>query len=128
MEIYQRVLKSVVYLNWILLFAASILGFILLPLDFTKGIIFGGLITVVNFHMLFRTLKKAFAPSHLSSRSLILAKYYIRFAISVFIIFVLISRNYVDPFGLVVGLSVVVISTILVTAWELKRLVFKEAI
>ncbi|MBC8431246.1 MAG: ATP synthase subunit I [Desulfobacterales bacterium] len=127
MEIQQRILKFVTRANWILLFAASILGFALLTPDVARGILFGGLIVTVNFHLLSRTLKTALAPPHLSSLSSVLAKYYLRFIVSGFIIFVLISGHYVDPFGLFIGLSVVVVSITIATTCELKHHIFKEA-
>lgn len=127
MEIQQRILKFVTRANWILLFAASILGFALLTPDVARGILFGGLIVTVNFHLLSRTLKTALTPPHLSSLSSVLAKYYLRFIVSGFIIFVLISGHYVDPLGLFIGLSVVVVSITIATTCELKHYIFKEA-
>jgi hypothetical protein len=126
-EIQQRLLKFVTHSNWILFSVASIIGLILLPPDFSRGIIFGGLIVTVNFHLLYRTLKKAFRPSCLSSHRVVLAKYYIRFLISGLIIFVLISGHYVDPLGLFIGLSVVVASIMIATLCELTKYIFKEA-
>jgi hypothetical protein len=127
LEIQQRILKFVTRANWILLFAASILGFALLPPDIARGILFGGLIVTINFHLLSRTLKTALTPPHLSSLSSVLAKYYLRFIVSGFIIFVLISGHYVDPLGLFIGLSVVVVSITMATTCELKHHIFKEA-
>ena len=127
MEIQQRLLKFVTHSNWILFFVASIIGLILLPPDFARGIIFGGLIVTVNFHLLYRTLKKALRPYRLSSHRVVLAKYYIRFLISGLIIFVLISGHYVDPLGLFIGLSVVVASIMIATMCELTKYIFKEA-
>jgi len=127
LEIQQRIVKFVTRANWILLFAASILGFALLQPDVAQGILFGGLIVTINFHLLSRTLKTALTPPHLSSLSSVLAKYYLRFIVSGFIIFVLISGHYVDPLGLFVGLSVVVVSITIATTCELKHYIFKEA-
>jgi hypothetical protein len=127
LEIQQRILKFVTRANWILLFATSILGFALLPPDIARGILFGGLIVTINFHLLSRTLKTALTPPHLSSLSSVLAKYYLRFIVSGFIIFVLISGHYVDPLGLFIGLSVVVVSITMATTCELKHHIFKEA-
>ena len=127
MEIQQRLLKFVTRTNWVLFFLASISGVVILPPDFSRGIIFGGLIVTINFHLLYRTLKKAFRPSHLSSHRVVLAKYYIRFFISGAIIFVLISGHYVDPLGLFIGLSVVVASIMLATICELTKHILKEA-
>ena len=128
MKIQQRILKFVTRTNWILFFIVSIFGLIVSPLHFAMGIIFGGLIVTVNFHLLHRTLKKALTPPHLASLGVVLSKYYMRFIVSALIIFVLISRHYVDPGGLIIGLSVVVVSIILATMCEFKKLIFKEAI
>ena len=127
MEIQQRLLKFVTHSNWILFSVASIIGLVLLPPDFARGIIFGGLIVTINFHLLYRTLKKALRPSRLSSYRVVLAKYYMRFLISGLIIFVLISGHYVDPLGLFIGLSVVVASIMIATMCELTKYIFKEA-
>ena len=127
MVIEQRLIKFITITNWVLFFIGSIVGFLITTPNFAKGIIFGGLIVTINFHMLSRTLKKAFRPPHLASHNVILAKYYLRFIVSGFIIFVLISKNYVDPIGLFIGLSVVVASIMLATICEVKKLFFKEA-
>ena len=128
MDIQKRILTFVTRSNWILFLAASILGFILLPADYAKGVFFGGLLVTVNFHLLARTLRKALTPPHLSSHNLVIAKYFLRFIGSGFIIFVLIAGNYVNPVGLVIGLSVVVISIMLATLREISKLIFKEAV
>ena len=128
MDIQQRILKFVTWTNWILFAAAGILSLILSPPAFARGIIFGGLIVTVNFHLLARTLKKALTPPHLASPNAILAKYYIRFILSGIIIFVLIAGHIVNPIGLILGLSVVVASIMLATMCELKKLIFKEAV
>ncbi len=128
MNIQQRLLKFVTLTNWVLFFAASILALSVASPAFARGIIFGGLIVTINFHLLARTLKKALIPLHPASPNAILAKYYIRFIASGFIIFVLIAGNYVNPVGLILGLSVVVASIMLATLSELKKLIFEEAV
>jgi hypothetical protein len=101
---------------------------LLLPAAFAKGVLFGGLLVTVNFHLLAGTLRKALTPPHLSSHNLIIAKYYLRFIGSGFIIFILIAGNYVNPVGLVIGLSVVVLSIMLAALCEVTKLIFKEAV
>ena len=128
MVIEQRLIKFVTITNWILFSIVSIASFLITTPNFAKGIIFGGLIVTINFHMLYRTLKKAFRPPHLASHNVILAKYYLRFIVSGFIIFVLISKHYVNPIGLFIGLSVVVASIMFATICEVKKLFFEEAI
>jgi len=128
LNIQQRILKFITRTNWVLFFIVSVLGVVVLPPDFARGIVFGGLIVTVNFHLLYRTLKKAFTPPNLAPYNIVLAKYYLRFMVSAFIIFVLISNHYVNPLGLFIGLSVVVASIMLATLCEVKKIIFKEAI
>lgn len=128
MNIQQRLLIFVTRSNWIVLAVASLLGIALTSPAFARGVIFGGLIVTLNFHLLARTLKKALHPAHLTSHNVILVKYYIRFIISGIIIFFLIYQHVVNPIGLFIGLSVVVISITLATLVELKKLIFKEAV
>ena len=128
MEIQQRIIKFVTHANWILCAVSSILGFVFFPMSVAGGILFGGLLVTINFQLLARTLKKALTPPHLTSHNMILAKYYLRFLVSGFIIFVLIAGHIVHPVGLVIGLSLVVFSIILATICEVKKLIFKEAV
>jgi len=127
-ETQRRILKFVVITNWVLFISVTICGFIWLSKLFALGILAGGLIVTVNFHLLWRTLKKAFRPERLVSHQVVIAKYYMRFFVSAFILFVLISQHWVDPLGLFVGLSIVVTSIFLATLCEFKKLIFKEAI
>lgn len=127
-KIQERILRFVTRTNWVLLILASALGLVFLPVDFAKGIIFGGLIVTVNFHLLSRTLKKALTPPHLSSHNVVLAKYYFRFFVSGVILLFLIQGQYVAPLGLFVGLSVVVASIFMATILEVSKLIMKEAV
>ena len=126
MEIQERILKFVTRSNWIIFVLATVLGFLLCPPGFARGILFGGILVTVNFHLLARTLKKSLTPPHLASHNLVLVKYYLRFFISGCIIFLLIISQLVNPVGLVIGLSIVVFSIILATIREVTKLIFKE--
>ena len=128
MEIQQRILIFVTRINWILFVVVSIIGFMLFPSNYARGVLFGGLLVTVNFHLLARTLKTALSPPHLSSHNVVIAKYFLRFIVSGFIIFVLIAGHFVHPVGLIIGLSVVVFSIILATLREFTKLIFKEAV
>lgn len=128
MTIQDRLIHFVVRANWILLALAALGSLMLASPGVVRGIVAGGLIVTINFHLLSRTLKKALTPPHLASHHSVLAKYYLRFIISGIVIFVLISQHWVNPFGLFIGLSVVVASITLATFIEIKRLIFKEAV
>lgn len=128
MQTQQRILKFVTLTNWYLTLGASGLALLFGPLDFTLGVLSGGLIVTLNFHLLARTLKKALTPPHPAAPATVIIKFYLRFALSGLMIFILISRHYVNPFGLFFGLSVVVASIFLATLCELKKLILKEAL
>jgi hypothetical protein len=126
-NLHQRILKFINHANWLLLIAASIAGLACFPSGVALGILSGGLIVTINFHLLARTLKKAFQPPHITSIKGPLIKYYVRFIITGIIIFILIRTNSVDPIGLIAGLSVVVASMMLATLNEVRHLLCKEA-
>ena len=128
MNIQKRILNFVTRANWILCCLASAIGFAAAPPAFGLGILAGGLLVTINFHLLARTLKSALVPPYLASHNLVLAKYYLRFMASGFIIFALIASRAVHPVGLVIGLSIVVASIIIATVCEIKHLIFKEAV
>jgi len=120
------IIKFITLSNWIIFSLLGVAGFLIFSLKFALGIILGGLVVAVNFHLLAKTLKNAFIPSNVSSHRIILAKYYTRFTISGLIIFFVIATHFVHPLGLLIGLSVVVASISLAIMRELKNLILKE--
>jgi len=113
--------------NWIIFCAVTTSGFILAPGPFAWGILAGGLIVTVNFHLLYRSLRQTLTPPHIASTKAVLGKYYLRFLATAVIIYVLIADHYVNPLGLIIGLSVVVTSIFIATFNEIRRIIFKEA-
>ena len=133
MQDIQKVVNFVTTSNWLILLFGGMIGLAMTPMKFALGIIFGGLIVAINFHLLKNTLKSMFRPEVVLERgrslvSNVMVKYYIRFAISGGLIFLLISKHIVHPLGLIAGLSVVVASMFMATVLELTRLFFKEAV
>ena len=133
MEDIHKIVVFVTKTNWILVLATSLLSLMAAPTEVSLGVLLGGLIVAINFQLLKKTIINSFRPEVVAEkgRSLVgnvLVKYYIRFAISAGIIFVLISNHIVHPLGLLAGLSVVVASMFLATIRELTRLFFKEAV
>ena len=127
MKTQERILKFVSNCNWLLLVVASAVGFSHFDSRVGIGIAAGGLIVTVNFHLLYRTLKKALTPPHIASVKGVILKYYIRFIITGIIIFFLMASKHVDPFGLIAGLSVVVASMFFAVLNELGQFIMKEA-
>jgi hypothetical protein len=113
--------KRIEITNWIL-FAALAAGSLFLRAPrFTLGVLLGGLISVVNFHWLYRNLLNVFTKHLNRARSALMLRYYIRLAVTATVLFWVISRNLVDVIGLVIGLSVVVLNIVLTTLMSLSR-------
>ncbi len=134
MEITKRLIDFVSKTNWFLIVILTLFSLVNTPFRFTLGVVLGAIIATISFHLLKQTVHKAFEhPEKVAQRGrmiliTVLIKYYIRFAISGLIIFLLIAGDVVNPLGLVAGLSVVVVSISIATILELTRLIFKEAI
>jgi hypothetical protein len=123
----KRILKFVTCSNWLLLVAATAVGFSHFSTQVGLGIAAGGLIVTINFHLLARTLRKALTPPHIASVRVVIAKYYFRFLITAIIIYMLMISKQVDPMGLIAGLSIVVASMMFATLNEVRQLITKEA-
>jgi len=126
--IQHRLLKFIMRANWILFAGMSLAGVCYASKDIAAGIVFGGLIVTLNFHFMYRTLKKSLTPPRVSPYALVAAKSYLRFLASGSVIFFLISGRHVHPVGLFIGLSIVVTSIFAATLCEVKRMIFKEAV
>jgi hypothetical protein len=133
MQDLTKVVEMVTKCNWLLLVLVAMVTVMTTSMSFYMGVVAGGLIVAVNFHLLKRTIEKDIRPETVmeKGRSLtgrVLIKYYIRFAVSGILIFLLISNHIVHPLGLLTGLSVVVASVFVVTVLVVTRLYFKEAV
>lgn len=129
----EKIVNFITRTNWMIFLGSSLLALWLAPQKVYLGVFLGGLIVTINFQLLKRTVTNNINKESVMVRgkSLVgnlLVKYYIRFALTAFVIFLLISNNSVHPIGLLAGLSVVVASTFIATAIELTRILFKEAV
>jgi hypothetical protein len=107
--------------NWIIL-AALLAGSLLFGSSrFSIGILCGGLISVVNFHWLYRNLLSVFSRNLHRVKAAMLIRYYARLALTALILLWIISGNHVDVIGLLVGLSIVVVSIVLTTILTMSR-------
>jgi hypothetical protein len=113
--------KRLEFTNWILLAVLIAGSFLLHSARFSLGILCGGLISIVNFHWLYRNLRNVFAKHLNRARAALMLRYYIRLAVTAFVLYWVISGNLVDVIGLVIGLSVVVLNIVLTTLVVLSR-------
>lgn len=106
--IYEDLKKK----NWITLLFFSSISFFTLNHFYTLGIIAGGLVSIANFMFMQHTLKKAFGTDckRKSGKISIFLYYYFRVLILGIIIFILLKYQWVNPVGLTLGLSTVVVA------------------
>lgn len=133
MSDFNKTIDFIIVSNWIVLITMCIIAYLFFSVKVFFGIVFGGLIVTINFHLLKKTLKKVFNSDSIAVKNAsiignVLGKYYLRFGLSAIVIFFLISQNIVHPLGLLSGLSIVVASIFITAAVEIKKIVFKETI
>jgi hypothetical protein len=120
--------------NWVVLTILVLAGFLWRGGEFALGVLVGGLVVVINFHLLHQALRgtleragqggedaKARARAFFSARQLL------RFLALLAIIYLLVRHGWVDIFGLLLGLSTVVLTLILAAIHEVFKLKNKEA-
>ena len=120
--------------NWLVLAGLVVAGFIWRGREFALGILVGGLVAVINFHLLHQALKgmlerAADSPEEAGgqAKAFFAARQLLRFFALLFVIYLLVGQGWVDIIGLVVGLSTVVLTLILAAIVEVIKLKNKEA-
>jgi ATP synthase I chain len=121
--------------NWLVLAGLVLGGFLWRGREFALGILVGGLVVVLNFHLLHQALKgtleraAALGPEEVRGpgKAFFAVRQLFRFFALVVIIYLLVSHGWVNIFGLVVGLSTVVLTLILAAIIEVIKLKHKEA-
>jgi hypothetical protein len=118
--------------NWIILAVLVGGAFWWQGREVALGVLVGGLLAVVNFHVLHHGLRGTLervaqnpqdAPG---AKAFGWARQFLRFTVLLCIIFFLIRYGWVNVFGLLVGLSTVVLTLILAAVVEVIKLKPKE--
>lgn len=107
--------------NWIILAVVLVISLSLGSTHFSLGILCGGLISVINFHWLYRNLLSVFTTHADRPGKALLIRYYFRLALTAFVLYWVISGRLVDVIGLLIGLSVVFMNIVLTTIWALSK-------
>jgi len=105
-------LQDIRTFNWIILLILSALSGVFMEAQFTLGVVLGGLIIIANFSILQRSVRMAFSDQGAmkGKKIALVVKFYFRLAIMGLILYILITGGWVNPLGLAVGLSIVVLS------------------
>jgi ATP synthase I chain len=127
---WEKLQNTLQKTNWLVLLVLSSFGYFVMSPFWTAGVLFGGLIAIANFSLLQYTVRRAFSPEgiHQGARFSIVGKYYLRLVALGGILYVLITRGWIDPVGLVAGLSTVMVSIIGFAIHVVWRARTKEAI
>ena len=126
-DVHQRLLRFVSRANWVV-FVAFLLVSLAVPIaGFSLGVVCGGLLVTGNFHLAYRSLSRSFQGGRPPVFSVVMAKHYLRFLITGVIIFLLISNGIGSPLGLLLGLSVVVVSLLTASVIEARRMIRKKS-
>jgi hypothetical protein len=111
---HREIIGFIKTFNWITLFVLGTASLLLMGTNFTSGLIFGGLLIIFNFSVFERSIRRAFSTSSglCLRKATAIAKYYIRLLLMAVVIYILLKQAWVHPVGLLLGLSIVVISII----------------
>ena len=120
--------------NWIALAVLVAVGFLWQGPKFGLGVLTGGLLVVINFHWLHYNLRNLLeGPAKVPegqrgpSKAFFAARQMLRFFVTLVIIYLLLRQDWVNVFGLVVGLSTTVLTLMVVAVIEVIKLKKKEA-
>jgi hypothetical protein len=107
--------------NWIFLGVAAALSYIFGSLNFTLGVLAGGIISIANFYGMSRSLRKGFSNVSARTKSFLMIRYYMRFVLTGVVIYFLLTRTEISIFGLLIGLSIVVINIVVSTIYDISK-------
>ncbi len=114
MDIQDFPIARVQTLNWLFVFALTVAGGLSFSLKFAEGVLIGGLIASVSFVILKNDLLKIIQGPVKAVKVLFFIKYYARLSVLAIVLFFLVKHWQINIFGLLVGLSAVVLSILTV--------------
>ena len=107
--------KKIELTHWIVLGIFLFLSGVFASVNFTLGILTGGLISILNFYGLCRGLKTAFGQMENggAGKAAAMFKYLFRLVATGIVLYLVLAKTAADIFGLLIGLSTVVIGIVL---------------
>jgi len=100
-----KILKVFVIID-LILFGLSFV-FIKEPVPFILGLIFGSLISILNFMELGNTLNRAVTMAPDKAQSFTTVKYFIRYIVTAVVLYVSIVAPYINVLGTILGLVII---------------------
>jgi hypothetical protein len=105
--------------NWIVLVLLFVAGWLLFSLHFAAGLAAGGLLAIANFFWLHGIIRRTVRLPKVKAQGYALSRYLLRLVIIGVIVWFLIVRFDLNMIGLLVGLSVPVMSIFTFTIYRL---------
>ncbi len=111
--------------TWIFLAVVFIPSLIFGTFKFALGVLLGGLISIINFYWMGRSLRGTFYKTGGNVRGNVVFKYFIRLLLTAIVLYLLISKELVNVIGLIIGLSVVALTVVfaVITTYSKKNLI-----
>ena len=125
---WDSLYKNLKIISWGILLVLTSISYFVMSHTFTFGIVVGGVTAMASFHMLQHTIRKGFTPERILIRkkASIITKFFLRFGAMGALIYMVISRQWVHPVGLTVGLSIVIISIVILGIMSIRRMFLEE--
>jgi hypothetical protein len=125
----EALIKKIELFNWVLLALLTSSSLVFSSREFGFGVLVGGILAIANFYLMKRSLFRALDPQRTGkTRFFYLLKYYLRFAALGLIIALLLIKGWVSPFGMLLGLSIIVLGIALVGIDEARKFFFKGVV
>ncbi len=122
LEMNERFIRRLHIANWTLTLSLALAGVLLsYPRSIVLGLLFGGIISNLNFHSLHRDIRHFVIKLRAQRPGSYYLKYGLRLMAAAVILYFLVSRKIAHPVALLLGLSVVVINILIVALSEATR-------
>lgn len=115
----DRLLAEMARQNWMILGVLVLISLFWQSLSVTLGVLAGGVLVIINYRWLGRSLVKVLDNPHRGAEKGFKRNYMFRLAFVACAIYLLLVRGGVHPFALAAGLSVVVINLFVITVKRL---------
>ncbi len=106
----DQLLAEMALRNWIILIVLLLLSLLWQDMKLSLGVLAGGVLAIINYRWLGRSLTRLINEPHLASRKGFQRNYLFRLLFIACAIYLLLVRGGLHPLALSVGLSVIVIN------------------
>ena len=127
------VMRHVTLFYWLALGLMAGVSSLVMSTPFTLGVLSGGILAIANFNGLRLSIQRAFSSGKMDNpkngkKAALVGTFYIRLALMGILIYWLFTTGLVDPIGMAVGLSTVVIGILVFGIFMVFKPSSREAI